>query len=32
LVINAIEIVMALGIKQVEMRLWRWRPQYWKQA
>jgi len=27
-----IGIVMALGIKQVELRLLRWRPEYRKQA
>jgi NitT/TauT family transport system permease protein len=31
-VLGVIGIVMALGIKQVEMRLLRWRPEYRKQA
>src|SRR5438477_13096795 len=31
-VLGAIGIVMALGIKQLEMRLLRWRPEYRKQA
>ncbi len=30
LVLGAIRIVMALGIKQVEARLLRWRPEYQK--
>jgi hypothetical protein len=32
LALGAIGIVMAPGIKQVEMRLLRWRPEYRKQA
>jgi ABC-type nitrate/sulfonate/bicarbonate transport system permease component len=29
-VLGAIGIVMALGIRQIEMRLLRWRPEYQK--